>query len=684
MRTRHAITMMTGLAAVSLAACPQAFAQADEEAAALAELATPASTVEFGLGYLDNEGRRFGQYTGMNEDGFYGLLDFSLVRRDDASGTWLKFTGTNVGLDHRAARFEHTRQGDWGYFVEFSQIPRYEPYVVNTRLLGIGTGTQTVNGLAAPQNFDLKTRRDAVTLGFDRAFSRTLGVQVRFRNEEKDGSRLFGQGTSPGNPNVIFLADPINYTTRQLEVTLNHTTETLQLSGGYYGTDFENSITALNVVGAVGGLTPMALPPGNQSHQLFLSGGYRITPTTRGTFRAAYTHQTQTEAFVTPSAATGRTDLGGRVDTSLFQLGVTSRPLPRLSLLANLRHENRSDKTPIAQYIGATPTATFDGSNEPRSIRSTAGKLEASYGLPMGFRVTGGLDYDERKRNTYRVRSVSHRDRTEEITYRAELRRSMSETVTGAISYAHSDRDGSPFLTNVLNNDTPGANLVHPLHLADRKRDRVRLTATWQVAEPLSLQFYVDQSEDRYSGRSLGPRKGEARTYSLDASYALSYDWSATAWISRNDTRAEQSICASASAAGVCPATPANPFWDADMRNIGDAVGAGLRGNPQTWLKLGADIMHSRDKSEYRLSSPTPGATVAPLPDAYFNVTRLNLFANYAIRENSGIRLSYVFERWSTDDWTWTAWTYSDGTRVLQDPVQKVHFVGVSYYYRWR
>lgn len=670
---------LIAVAAMLLAALESARAEEDVE---LQELTKPSSSIEFGVGYLSKDGPRFGQYSGLNDRGGYGLLDLSVIQRNDETGTWLSLKGRNLGLDSRELRLEHNRQGDWGYFIDFSQTPRFDPYTVNTRLLGAGTETQTVNGLPTAQSFDLKTKRDAITLGFDKMVGQGLDFQVRFRNEEKNGSRLFGQGVfGPIN----FLTEPIDYTTRQLEGTLNYTTDRLQLSGGYYGTDFSNHTTALNVVGGIAGLTPIALPPGNQSHQLYLDGGYSFTPTTRSTFKAAYAHQTQTEGFAAPSIG-GRTELGGKVNTTLLQAAVTSRPMPKLSLLASLRYENRDDQTPVAPYFttGVTGVSTFDGNNEPNSIRATTGKMEASYALPAGFRITGGLDYDLRKRNTYRVRSVSHRDETEEWALRAELRRSMSETVTGAVSYTFSDRQGSDFLTTVLNNNTTGSNLIHPLNLADRERNKLRLTVNWQPMDPLSFQFYADFAQDKYSGRSLGIHDGRAEIYSIDATYALTDKWQTSAWISRNQVRADQSTCASASADGICRGTVASPFWDASLREVGDAIGAGLRGKPYAWLDVGADVLYSRDKSEFRLSTTTAGAVASSLPDAHYNVTRLSLFAKYALQKNTGVRLSYIYERWSTDDWTWTTWTYTDGTRVLQEPTQKVHFIGVSLYYRWQ
>lgn len=677
-RARQRLALIA-VAAMPLAALESARAEEDVE---LQELTKPSSSTEIGIGYLSKDGPRFGEYSGLNDRGGYGLLDLSVIQRNDETGTWLSLKGRNLGLDSRELRLEHNRQGDWGYFIDFSQTPRFDPYTVNTRLLGAGTETQTVNGLPTAQSFDLKTKRDAITLGFDKMVGQGLDFQVRFRNEEKNGSRLFGQGVfGPIN----FLTEPIDYTTRQLEGTLNYTTDRLQLSGGYYGTDFSNHTTALNVVGGIAGLTPIALPPGNQSHQLYLDGGYSFTPTTRGTFKVAYAHQTQTEGFAAPSIG-GRTELGGKVNTTLLQAAVTSRPMPKLSLLASLRYENRDDQTPVAPYFttGVTGGSTLDGNNEPNSIRATTGKMEASYALPAGFRVTGGLDYDLRKRNTYRVRSVSHRDETEEWALRAELRRSMSETVTGAVSYTFSDRQGSDFQTTVLNNNTTGSNLIHPLNLADRERNKLRLTVNWQPMDPLSFQFYADFAQDKYSGRPLGIDDGRAEIYSIDATYALTDKWQTSAWISRNQVRADQSTCASASADGICRGTVASPFWAASLREVGDAIGAGLRGKPYAWLDVGADVLYSRDKSEFRLSTTTAGAVANSLPDAHYNVTRLSLFAKYALQKNTGVRLSYIYERWSTDDWTWTTWTYSDGTRVLQEPTQKVHFVGVSLYYRWQ
>lgn len=678
-QNKHLVFPLAAMTVALLAVYAPAFAEESDE---VTQLTKPSSTIGLGLGYLSKDAPRFGQYSGVRDQGTYGLVDVDIVKRNDDTGTWFKLKGRNLGFDDREMRISHERQGDWGYFLDFSQTPRYEPYTANTAVTGIGTPNLAIPSNATPVEVpvQLKTKREAIGLGFTKQLGNGLDVQIRVRNEDKDGSRLFARGTT-GGPGVFeFSPEPIHSTTRQLEATLGYTTERLQLSGGYYGTTYDNHNTALNFTGGNAGLSsfnPIGLPPDNQSHQLFLTGGYSFTPTTRGTFKVAYAKATQDDTFVTP-ALSGNTNLGGRIDTTQVQMGLTARPIEKLSLLANLRYENRDEKTPVFRYSNlATTTSTFNGDNEPRSIKTTNGKLEASYLLPMTFRLTGGIDYEEKERNSSQVRVVSHRDKTQETSYRAELRRSMSETVTGAIAYIRSDRDGSDFLTTVLNDGTAGSNLVAPLHLADRQRDKVRLSVNWTPLDALSLQFIADQTRDDYGQRTanaLGIRDGKSKNYSIDASYAFSDAWQANAWISSNDNSSNQ-----ASAVGANP----GQIWAANLSSKTNAYGIGMRGKLSAKLEVGADLSHTDIADEYQQQTIT-GAARTSLPEVSTRLTSVKLFGTYAVDKSSSIRLDYVYDRYISNDWTWSSWAYTDGSTLTQNPNQNVNFIGVSYIYKFQ
>ena len=169
---------------------------------------------------------------------------------------------------------------------------------------------------------------------------------------------------------------------------------------------------------------------------------------------------------------------------------------------------------------------------------------------------------------------------------------------------------------------------------------------------------------------------------SLDAAYRFSAAWQGSAWVSRNDTRAEQVTCDTATAAGVCPNTAANPVWEARLRNVGTAIGLGLRGKVTAQIGLEGDVSHTRDRGEFLQLAQ---AGVAPaIPDVNYRMTTLNLRGSYALDKASSLRLQYIYDRFKTDDWYWANFAYGDGTTVSQDPDQEVHFVGVAYQVRFR
>ncbi len=643
---------------------------------ALAQETEPASRSEVsaGVGYVDEENRKFGEFTGLNDEGGYLLLDADVVRRNDAS--WMRMTVRNLGLDSRMLRFDNERQGDWRYFLEYDAIPRFAPFTYRTGLGGIGTTTQTVATAGDPQSdVELETERKKVSAGFGKLLGGGFDVQVRFRNEMKEGSRVFGT-YSP----LLFLTEPIDWTTRQWEANVGYTGDRFQFLGGYQGSSYDNANSRLESPSLTAAPTFVALPPSNQAHQFHASGGYSFTPTTRGTFKLAYTRATQDEGFGAP-ALDGQSSLDGRVDTKLMQLGLTMRPIPRLSLLADLRYEDRDDKTPRRAYIApSAANPQYDGFNNPRSYESTRAKLEASYPLPGAIRLTGGVELDERERSVPDARSVPYRVETEETTYRVELRRSLSETLNGAVAFVHEEREGSDPLRTTYADTFPESNVIMPYAWNDRDRDKVRATLSWAPTQGFSISAVVEDAKDKYGSIDTfveGLHRADSKFYSLDANFVISEMLEGSAWLSRTELESHQQTVQSGRF------VTSRGTWDAGLKMVGDSYGAGLRAKPSDRLQMGADLVHSHDRSRFDMNPLTGDVVVTPLPNIYWRTTSLKLFAKYAVQRNYGVRLDFVHERRSTDDWTWQNWVYPDGTRVIQEAREKVNFVGISVYYRF-
>jgi len=647
----------------------------------LASKMTPDSSLEVGGGYVDGDNGNFGKYNGLSEQGGKLLLDGDLRMRDEATGTWMRFNARNLGLDNRELRWDYNRQGNFGYYLEYNEITRAEPLTVITPVVGIGGPVLSAGG--APAEVDMESKRKRFSLGLDKYLNSKWGFNLDFRNETKKGERIMGIGTGT-NGQIYFTPEPLDATTNAVDATARYNEKNFQLVGGYYGSQYRNDVKTLTeTFGAAAALAlnPITLPPNNQAHQIYVTGTYAHTPTTRSTFKASYALATQDDTFVEPTI-NGRTDLGGKVETTLLQAGISSRPMSKLSLLGNLRHEERRDSTPIVQYFNASTTTA--GYDEPRSLRNTTGKVEGSYALPQGFRAIGAVEYDQKHRNTYQFRAVAHRDETKEWSYRAELRRAMSETVNGGLAYIYSDRTGSAYYQSFTTAGAPILNQISPLSTADRQRDKIRLSLNWIPATPLSVQFYVDDITDHYDGQLLpsglaaGPRKSEQQVYAVDATYQVSNAWQVTAWYSYNDYKYNN-------------ITPLEAF-NTTSTNNGNSFGLGIRGKPNSTWEMGADLSYSDIEDEWRQTPIGATAPIPPandLPNAVTRLTRLKLFGKYHIDKKSGIRLDYIYDRYSTNDPTWTGWTnpaaagYGEGT-VISQPSDKVNFVGIRYFYSFQ
>lgn len=723
----------TLIALAVLAAFGPAYAE-DEAAPATV------SSVSVGVGVASGDSKdraRFGLYNGLRNDDVNGLVGFQYINRDNASGRWTAIEGNNLGLDSREVGLSVRQLGDWKFNADYSEITRHDPRTINTGDTGLGSTTPTVRLLGAPgtgNDVDLKLKRKAITLSGAKWLGGSLQFEASFKNEDKDGARLWGKGfacasaTAPGcgGPTatatgwaLLLLPEPINSNIKQAEARLNFSGEKFLVSGGYYGSFYTNSNGSLsptvpgtlnnalgNPLPLSAGLQnilalPMALPPDNQAHQVYVSGNYRFTTRTAGTFKAAYTHATQNEDFASmnpafaAAAPAGRTNLGGVMDTTLLQAGLTTRPIDKFNVVANVRYEDRKNKTPIALYNLEGVNRFTNGNPSPKKLNA---KLDGTYQLPYNYRATLGTFYESVNHGsvtpTDNIAGISGlRQKTEEWGYRGELRRPISETLTGALGYERSFRHGNSSwlrlnplpatgVTEVSDTAIFSRTAIFPFIMEDRTRDMLKLSAYWSPMERLSLQFFAQGGHDRFGAPTTkGLRDTSAHMYSVDAAYTLTEAWKATAYWSRS----EQSLRVDHSTG-----------YQADLRDISDAMGLGLSGKPTERLQLGGDLSWINEKNVYDqtldpLASATNQAFLASsggLPDVTYRLLKLRLFGDYAVQKNASVRLNVIHYRDRLNEWTWgnngVPFAYSDNTTVTSKTSQNVTFVGLSWIYRFQ
>lgn len=770
------------LAAALLLAFGNAYAQQSEEVRALTSPDTGSLTLGVGGNNAADQAKRFGQYTGLNKDGAL-LLDFEVVKRDEANGSWTSILGRDLGLDTRELSASVNLQGDWRYAVDYVETVRNDPYVIHTGTVGLGSTTPVINLIALPamspawatangylasngvagHDESLKLKRTAIGLSGDKWISPELQLEVNFRNEEKKGARMFGRvgisssdmlfpssGAGNGGWALLLTPEPVDSTIRTIESKLNFSRDKLALSGGYYGSFYINNNTSLTPVvpgalnrgaltgSACAGLTTgcsvqqiassaVALPPDNQAHQIYFSGTYAYSDTTRTNFKLSYTHATQSEDFVgaglSPSA-TAPGNLGGVVDTTLAQLGVSMRPAKALSVNASLRYEDRADRTPVAVYNYGKLGGSLDKTtNWPSGSQTrTTAKLDGIYRLPDGYSLAGGLEWERKvtplpSTNTAIFNGqVFFRDTLDETGVRLALRKAMSETLNGALSYEFKQRRGADdgWKTGSVTSAGPLVavnpalaatnNVLGDMYM-DRDRTKVRASLDWDANERLSVQAAVEHGQDDFlrawtpvvsPSPQVIPVEPGARTIgndsvTLDASYKLSEDWRIGGYWTHSESR-----------------------WNVnkvgigdDTKNQTDTFGLSLKGHVAPKLNIGMDVLAANDSTRFNnfvaptvAGLATPTATTADingnivgfngtrlpggnyLPQINYNTVKLNLYGIYDVDKKSTIKVNLAYQEFKTDDWQWgyngVPFVYSDNTTV-SNPNQMVTFLGIAF-----
>lgn len=741
MKNQSIAPVRSALAIALALAFPGGYAFADE----VQELTSPnVSEVTLNVRSQDKVNPLYRLYTGPTSPGTTGSVDINLIRRDE-NGVWAKLQARELSQRNQELGLSYEKQGDWRIGLDYNEITRYAPYTINTKVSGVGTAKLNINpdfrsNLGLGPESSLKLERTGTTLSGSKFISDNYKFNFSLKTEDKKGAIMSGAygatwNTPVGSPNPtknysanFFAPQPENYRHNQFEASLDYFTKKLQLSGGFYLSVFDNANTALNITPGQNSLTNtpgpitspwISLQPSNQAWQFDVSGAYNFTDKTRLSFKAAHERATQDAPFIPAyGATTGATynqvdppgvpyapgvattgGLGGLVETSSYFGMLTSKLNKEMDVLASWRYEDRNDKTPQRYYLDGTanPIEYPNGVLNPReSHRINRGKFELGYRLPAGYRLTGGLDYDNKET------PEAYRDSVTDVTARVELRKTLGETLNGKVMIAHSERTGGTW--HLLEVPTSGARfstttgVAAPLQFADRQRDKVKLMADWSPVDPLSLQFFYEYGLDKYPFRppsgnaQMGMTQGQTDLFGFDAAYKVSDNWKVNGFYTFNQNRTHQNevytprLAADNNCTGTTIATGSCTPWQADLDMTGEVVGVGTQGKLAGW-NLNAKYLYTVDRTKYGItfnpaypnaagSSVPAGAGV--LPDTVYSINRLNLSGAYPVSKATTLRLDYIYDVRTIDDYTWTNWTYTDGTKVNVNPNQTTQVVGVS------
>jgi MtrB/PioB family decaheme-associated outer membrane protein len=790
--TVSALSLAVQAALITMFGMP-ANALADE--AEVAALTHPVNTVEVGIGYTSDASAKFGEYNGLNKSQANLIGNFSIRGGDAYNGggntsRW-ELRGSDLGTSSAEVSATMSNQGQWSAGFGFDQLRHNISDTYQTPMLGAmggnsfsfpsnfgvvntsyidpvtkkaGAQAMTATQLAAFQTTEVHSDRQNTSFSAGYNFSPRLGLKFDFNRLDQSGAKLMSfstdaakaasgpGGSTWGVEKMLILMNPTNYTTDTFNLGVNWAGESGYLSLGYMGSFFRdgyNSLTVPNPFAATNATTPamgtlatfpintLSTAPSNDFHQLNLTGGYTLSPSTKLSGGLSFGRNTQDEAYpfamlqaAVPAQATGATanPMGGGLPpvsspnalavTTHADLKLTNQTSRDLALSAAFKYNELDDQTASYTYNyidlgGKTRTSV----NTPMSHRKTQMEIAADFRLSANNRLHLGYEYEDLKRwcnnalaNTTQgvaptgyVNSVSScvqipQSTESKLVASYKLKAGDAVNFTAGYTYAQRQADVNASFYNPMQALSEGyeATGYRAFFAASRNEQLVKAGVSWQANEKLGLSLSGRYLDDKYNDSPYGVQNGSSWSANLDASYNISDNSVVAAYASVQKRQRDLRNLAGHALTGT-------QVWTNQLDVEDNTVGLSFtqKGLMAGKLDLSGDLSYSLGTAGYSTQVPyfvptafaasclsTASLICGSTPDVRSETLSLKITGTYKLDKASKLAVGYTFQKLNSSDYYYNFYqTGYTGTGNLptneQAPNYSVNLLALSYIYNF-
>lgn len=614
--------------------------------------------VDLGVGYVSDDSFKFGEYTGLEEEGPYAVGGLELRYRGEDAEYW-ELRGQDLGLDSRSVSLEGGRQGSYRIFLEYDELPHYITDETATVFSGVGSDHLRLPGNwdrgnttgdmadleASLESVEIERERRTVEAGFGILQGENWEYDVRYWREEEEGTDLQGGKFSFTSS---LLPMPVDYVTNQLEASVAYAGDTWQGQLAYHGSFFRNDNDSLTwdnpfnpaPVGPGGTEGRMALPPDNRFNQLRLNGSWRPGNGLNASGRVAYGRMEQNQDFLPAtvnselsSGSLPRQDLEGQVNTLAADVRVTAHPRDRLTLQSKLYYKDRDNDTPQDAYTQVVDDlfVSTDRTNRPYSFEKLGAEADGEYRVLESLTAAAGGSLEQHER------TLQEAEETETAILWGELQATPGEEVDLTLRHEreYRDRSSSYELLDPASRRNPN---LRKFYMADRDRQLTRLSVRYLPLNYLTVGLSVDYAEDDYteSGAGLTEAKDFSSTLDVSATPLKKLTTYAFASLQRIESDIE----------GRDNITGAK--WVYGQKDVVRSAGVGgeVRDLADR-LDLEAELTYSLATGETDVEKEGGAPS---FPDLETQVFSLQIGAGYDLTENTEVGVSYWGESYRTED----------------------------------
>mgnify|MGYP001828114842 FL=1 len=601
-------------------------------------------TIDFGAAYIDDDSYRFGDYRGLEEEGFYAAVDGDVHYRD-LKGNYFDLYAQNVGYESRELDLRTGNQGHYELRLGWQEIPRWLGYGgTQTPFLGVGgdvltlpegwVKANTTSEMTALQDSlvaePLKVKREIFDAGATIKFLSNWSYRIDYQQQKKEGLRTLGAGLYFSNASILPM--PIDFTTDLFDTALTWANKRAQVELGFISSKFDNGYSSLTWQNPFRSLPEhsvfrAALEPGNKFHQFNLSGAFAITPKIRLSGRASTGRMKQNDPFlpytINPKYSDlplPRESLDGKVDINTYNLTgkLFARINNKLSFTARGKWDKRDNKTPVDLY---TPVATdlvpvTPRYNRPYSYKRQKYSADVRYRLDPRVGLSGGV----RQHNM--DRTLQHVERTKETTWWAQARVNPTFNTEFRFKGEWGDRDISDYLQ--LDDD---GTVDHPLfrkfNMADGDGDRILVEFDYMPVDSFSITLGYIHAQSKYKESVLGLQKSLDESYSVNLNYAVNSKVNAYAFYNLDYIDADILNTTGGSSAP----------WNAITEDQIETAGIGLSAIISEKSSLGIDYVYAGSTGKISVQT---AAEEEPFDNLKTNLKNFRLHFDYEFNDSWG------------------------------------------------
>ncbi len=614
--------------------------------------------VEAGAIYVSDDAARFGNATGLDEEGAYANLEGDGSYAKD--GYRLDWSLDNLGLDSRALQVSGGLQGKFGFDIAYKEMPYRLFDSTQTIYDSVGSNSLTLPGGWVPASSTsgftaLESSLHPQNIGSDRQIfdlgghwfaTERLRVFADFQRQNRDGYKI---SSGASFTQATLLPRWFDYETDQIDAGAQYATDTANFGLAYHGSFFTNNNNSVRwetpFLSAPGAdVLQKSVAPSNDFHQILLNGMLRTSAwDTVLAFSIANGRGEQNEAFlpytINPNITAGAlpvASLDAQVDTSNYALTISSRPFPKGRVHFSYRYDDRNNKTLQSDWNRVIVDIIDAGAeqNTPYSFERSKLGLSGDLTVWKDIVVSGGYEHKVLNRDYQEVA-----EQTTDAGW-GQVRWSPLNWLELRAKGGTEERDIDRY------NETVAADLgQNPLmrkyNLAYRFRAYGELTVSVAPSTSnWSLGLTTMLADDAYDKSQLGMRSGDEFRATADLSFKISDNASAYLMIGQEEMEAQQSGSELSASAD----------WSAKNTDTFNHYGIGARWKPADG-KFDFRFDYNRGDGETKINIDSQSGGASALPDLQSTLDSVRIEGGYRFTERLYGTLDLRMERFELSNW---------------------------------